>query len=50
MHELAIRQRLESLVDRWLKATPAERMSLVQEKMRLEEMLQSLAEQMKVHA
>jgi hypothetical protein len=35
-----IRQRLESLVDRWMKATPAERMLIIQEKIRLEEMLE----------
>lgn len=40
MSEQDIRARLEGLVDRWLKATPAERMSLVHEKIRLEEMLE----------
>ena len=40
MDEREIRQRLESLVDRWLKASPAERRILLQEKIRLEEMLE----------
>lgn len=40
MSEREIRDRLESLVDRWLKASPAERLQLVQEKIRLEEMLE----------
>jgi len=40
MEEREIRQRLESLVDRWLKASPAERRILLQEKIRLEEMLE----------
>jgi len=40
MDEREIRQRLESLVDRWMEATPAERMSLLQEKIRLEELLE----------
>lgn len=39
MKEREIRERLESLVDRWLKATPAERRALIHEKIRLEEML-----------
>jgi hypothetical protein len=42
MSEKDIRARLESLVDRWIKATPAERMLLVQEKIRLEEMLDKI--------
>ncbi len=37
--EADIRSRLESLIDRWMKATPAERMLLIHEKIRLEEML-----------
>ncbi|BAD42070.1 hypothetical protein [Symbiobacterium thermophilum] len=40
MDERQIRQRLESLVDRWLKASPAEKRILIQEKIRLEEMLE----------
>jgi hypothetical protein len=39
MSEQDIRVRLEGLVDRWIKASPAERMLLVHEKIRLEEML-----------
>ncbi|MFZ5816946.1 MAG: hypothetical protein ACOY93_16900 [Bacillota bacterium] len=39
MSEQDIKARLESLVDRWMKATPSERMLLIQEKIRLEEML-----------
>ncbi|HEY8346880.1 MAG TPA: hypothetical protein VIL07_06315 [Symbiobacteriaceae bacterium] len=39
MSEREIRARLESLVDRWLKASPAERLQLIHEKIRLEEML-----------
>jgi len=40
MTDQEIRARLESLVDRWLKASAAERMQLVQEKIRLEAMLE----------
>lgn len=40
MSEQDIKARLESLVDRWIKATPAERMLLIHEKIRLEEMLE----------
>ena len=40
MSENDIRIRLEGLVDRWIKASPAERMQLVHEKIRLEEMLE----------
>ncbi len=40
MDEREIRQRLENLVDRWLKASPSERRILLQEKIRLEEMLE----------
>lgn len=39
MSESDIRARLEGLIDRWIKATPAERVSLVKEKIHLEEML-----------
>lgn len=39
MSEKDIKARLESLVDRWIKATPSERVVLIQEKIRLEEML-----------
>ncbi|MGE5673236.1 MAG: hypothetical protein ACM3XM_05055 [Mycobacterium leprae] len=39
MAEKEIRDRLESLIDRWIKASPAEKAALVQEKIRLEEML-----------
>lgn len=39
MSEQDIRARLEGLVDRWIKASPAERMALIHEKIRLEEML-----------
>ncbi|HWI61056.1 MAG TPA: hypothetical protein VNT75_04395 [Symbiobacteriaceae bacterium] len=45
MSERDIRARLESLIDRWIKATPAERMMLVHEKIRLEEMLENLQKQ-----
>ncbi|HYF96041.1 MAG TPA: hypothetical protein VD969_27830 [Symbiobacteriaceae bacterium] len=48
MSERDIRNRLEGLVDRWIKATPAERMVLVQEKIRLEEMLENLQKQAKL--
>jgi len=40
MTDQEIRTRLESLVDRWLKASAAERMQLLHEKIRLEEMLE----------
>lgn len=40
MSEQDIKARLESLVDRWIKATPSERMLLVHEKIRLEEKLE----------
>lgn len=39
MSEHDILVRLENLVDRWMRATPAEKTVLVHEKMRLEEML-----------
>lgn len=39
MSERDILQRLENLVDRWIKATPTERAGLVHEKIRLEELL-----------
>lgn len=39
MSENDIRARLEGLIDRWIKASPAEKMVLVHEKIRLEEML-----------
>lgn len=39
MSENDIRERLERLIDRWIKASPSERMELVHEKIRLEEML-----------
>ncbi|MFZ5826149.1 MAG: hypothetical protein ACOY94_17780 [Bacillota bacterium] len=39
MSEQDIKARLEALVDRWIKATPSERMVLIQEKIRLEDML-----------
>lgn len=45
MSESDIRARLESLVDRWMKASPAERMRIVQEKIKLEEMLDKLQEE-----
>lgn len=38
--EKDIRARLESLVDRWMKASPSERMLLVSEKIKLEEQLE----------
>jgi len=37
--ERDILNRLEGIVDRWLRATPAERTVLVHEKIRLEELL-----------
>jgi hypothetical protein len=43
MSEQDIKNRLESLVDRWIKATPSERMLLIHEKIRLEEMLEKAA-------
>lgn len=43
MKEREIRERLESLIDRWIKATPAERRALIHEKIRLEEMLEKEA-------
>lgn len=39
MSEQDIRNRIESLVDRWIKASPSERMMLIHEKIRLEELL-----------
>ena len=39
MSENDIRARLEALIDRWMKASPDERMILVHEKIRLEDML-----------
>lgn len=39
MSEHDIRERIERLVDQWLKATPAERASLIHEKIRLEDLL-----------
>ena len=39
MSEKDIRARIEGLIDRWMKASPAERMVLVHEKIRLEDML-----------
>lgn len=43
-----IQERLDHLVDRWLKASPTEKNSLIHEKIRLEEMLEEMekAEQM----
>ena len=48
MSERDIRARLEGLIDRWIKASPAERMLLVHEKIRLEEMLENLQKQAKL--
>lgn len=48
MSENDIRARLEGLVDRWIKASPSEKMILVQEKIRLEEMLDKMRTQAKV--
>lgn len=45
MSESDIRARIEGLVDRWIKASPAERLLLIQEKIRLEEMLDRLQSQ-----
>lgn len=39
MSEHDIRERLERLVDSWLKATPAEKAGLLHEKIRLEDLL-----------
>lgn len=39
MSEHDIRERLERLIDRWLRATPAERAILIHEKLRLEDLL-----------
>lgn len=47
MNEKEIRARLEGLVDRWIKATPTERLSLVQEKIRLEDLLDKVMNQAK---
>lgn len=43
MSEQDIKARLESLIDRWIKASPTERMMLIHEKIRLEEMLDKMA-------
>lgn len=43
MSEQDIKARLESLVDRWIKASPTERTLLIHEKIRLEEMLDRMA-------
>lgn len=43
MSEQDIKRRLENLVDRWIKATPSERITLIHEKIRLEEMLDKLS-------
>ena len=48
MSERDIRVRLEGLVDRWIKATPSERMVLVQEKIRLEELLEAARKEAKL--
>lgn len=42
MSENDIRSRLDGLLDRWIKASPSEKMELIQEKIRLEEMLDRL--------
>lgn len=42
MSENDIRVRLEGLIDRWIKATPAEKTTLVHEKIRLEDMLEKM--------
>lgn len=39
--EKDLRARLEALIDRWMKASPTERMQLVSEKIRLEEQLEA---------
>jgi hypothetical protein len=39
MSEKAIHARIEGLIDQWIKASPAERISLVKEKIHLEDML-----------
>jgi hypothetical protein len=39
MSETDIRARIEGLIDRWIKASPEERLVLVHEKIRLEELL-----------
>ena len=39
MTEREILDRLERLVDRWIKATPSERAMLLHEKIRLEDLL-----------
>ena len=40
-NEKDLRARLEALVDRWMKANPAERMQIVSEKIKLEEQLEN---------
>lgn len=45
MSESDIRARLEGLVDRWIKASPQERLGLVSEKIRLEELLDRVQNQ-----
>jgi hypothetical protein len=47
MSERAIQIRLESIVDRWIKASITEKMSLVHEKIRLEELLEYVRTQAK---
>lgn len=47
MSERDIRIRLESLVDRWIEASTTEKVSLVHEKIRLEEMLEQIRSQAK---
>lgn len=39
--EKDLRARLETLVDRWIKAAPAERLAIVTEKIKLEDMLEA---------
>lgn len=36
-----LRQRLDSLIDEWIHSTGSDRMRLVQEKIRLEEMIEA---------
>lgn len=47
MSERDIKIRLERLVDRWIEASTAEKVSLVHEKIRLEEMLEYVRSQAK---
>lgn len=48
MNEREIIKRLEAVIDRWLRATPAERSLLLHEKIRLEDLLERVRAEAKV--